>query len=65
MTPRRTPARAAGQSDSWVVSAVCDVCLDSDTGRAILAGAVGIATLNDGPIERCILCGFPFADQVG
>jgi Zn ribbon nucleic-acid-binding protein len=47
----------------WIVSAICGDCLTSDTGRAIRGGAVGVATINRGPVQRCILCGFPFADQ--
>jgi hypothetical protein len=46
----------------WAVTAICGDCLNSDTGRAILSGAVGVATISNGPIERCILCKFPFAD---
>lgn len=47
----------------WIVSSICGDCLDSSTGRAILSGAVGVGTLSNGPITKCILCGFPFADR--
>jgi hypothetical protein len=48
----------------WIVSSICGDCLQSDTGRAILNGAVGIATISTEPVERCVLCGWPFADTV-
>lgn len=47
----------------WIVTAICADCLTSDTGRAILSGAVGVATLNTGPVERCILCGYVLAEE--
>jgi hypothetical protein len=50
------------ERQTWLVSAICADCLTSDTGRAILTGAVGVARVHAGPVERCVLCGWPLAD---
>jgi hypothetical protein len=47
----------------WLVSAICAECLDSDLGRHVLAGSVGVATVNRGPVDRCVLCGWLLADE--
>lgn len=57
-------AERHAQRERWLVSAICGTCLNSSTGRSILSGAVGVGTLSSGPVTKCILCGFPFADQV-
>ena len=49
----------------WLISSICGDCLVSETGVRILSGAVGIAALSTGgEVEKCVLCGFPFRDQL-
>lgn len=47
----------------WIVSAICADCLDSPQGQAVLNGLVGVASISDEGPDRCVFCGFVFADQ--